>query len=428
MQKLIVSLTMASAITAAAHAETPQFPDPASLPPETSSSTEKPSDGMESLTTNSIPTSSVTYTQPTGSPPAVAGTATSATGTYVYPQTNSPTTTTTTAASNGVAYVYPQVDVTAARTNATPAYVYNYAQPQAMNGWSSAYNYMQPFLGGMQSYNPGYYFLPNPMLAPPTSPQMPTPTLPATTWPAAGYRNGVYLQGTPGVVQPAAPSATNTQQINDLTQTLDSLRQQQSDLMGKTQAALTAQEKTIADLKRQLEETQKGKGDLESKITNLQGELAESVKKAELESCKAEKDELADKANATAEMSQQFTELRQNYASLQSEKQQLATALENETKDSDQDGVVDKTDKCPSTPASATVDANGCELPKDADKDGVPDDTDKCPNTQAGVKVDGKGCELDGDGDGIKDSGDQCPGTKPGVKVDALGCDLPPPD
>ncbi|QLQ30814.1 MAG: hypothetical protein HZT40_03425 [Candidatus Thiothrix singaporensis] len=206
MQKLIVSLTMASAITAAAHAETPQFPDPASLPPETSSSTKKPLDEMETLTTNSIPASSVTYTQP-AVPPAVAGTATGATGTYVYPQTNSPTTTAT-AASNGVAYVYPQVDATAARTSAAPAYVYNYAQPQAMNGWNSAYNYMQPFLGGMQSYNPGYYFLPNPMLAQPTSPQMPAPTLPATTWPAAGYRNGVYMQ--PGVVQPAAPSATNT--------------------------------------------------------------------------------------------------------------------------------------------------------------------------------------------------------------------------
>lgn len=47
--------------------------------------------------------------------------------------------------------------------------------------------------------------------------------------------------------------------------------------------------------------------------------------------------------------------------------------------------------------------------PKDSDKDGVPDKTDKCPNTRPGVKVDADGCDLDTDGDGVADSDDECP-------------------
>ena len=60
--------------------------------------------------------------------------------------------------------------------------------------------------------------------------------------------------------------------------------------------------------------------------------------------------------------------------------------------DSDRDGVVDRLDKCPGTPAGAKVDAQGCEL--DSDRDGVVDRLDKCPGTRAGAKVDASGCEL----------------------------------
>ncbi len=41
---------------------------------------------------------------------------------------------------------------------------------------------------------------------------------------------------------------------------------------------------------------------------------------------------------------------------LADEKQQLATTLENETKDSDADGIPDKLDKCPTTATGVTVD------------------------------------------------------------------------
>ena len=118
-------------------------------------------------------------------------------------------------------------------------------------------------------------------------------------------------------------------------------------------------------------------------------------------------------------------------------------------KDTDGDGVPDRKDKCPDTPAGVKVDATGCPLDTDgdgvpdyqdkcpdvkglaalqgcpdADGDGVADADDKCPNTPAGVKVDASGCPLDADGDGVPDYLDKCPNTPAGVKVDAAGCPL----
>ena len=92
-------------------------------------------------------------------------------------------------------------------------------------------------------------------------------------------------------------------------------------------------------------------------------------------------------------------------------------------KDSDMDGVVDKSDLCPNTPAGDAVDANGCSLPKDSDGDGVTNDKDKCPNTPAGTKVDANGCPFgDADKDGVTDNLDKCPNTPLGATVDANGC------
>ncbi|MDD4644418.1 MAG: OmpA family protein [Bacteroidales bacterium] len=115
-------------------------------------------------------------------------------------------------------------------------------------------------------------------------------------------------------------------------------------------------------------------------------------------------------------------------------------------KDADGDGVVDKLDKCPNTPAGVPVDPEGCPL--DTDKDGVLDYQDECPLV-AGLKEfngcpdtdkDGiqdkldecpdvfglaalKGCP-DADGDGVADKDDRCPNTPKGIKVDKFGCPL----
>ena len=90
--------------------------------------------------------------------------------------------------------------------------------------------------------------------------------------------------------------------------------------------------------------------------------------------------------------------------------------------DSDGDGVWDGIDRCPDTPKGATVDATGC--PMDSDGDGVWDGLDRCPDTPKGVIVDAKGCPKDSDGDGVWDGIDRCPNTPRGVKVDEFGCEV----
>lgn len=93
--------------------------------------------------------------------------------------------------------------------------------------------------------------------------------------------------------------------------------------------------------------------------------------------------------------------------------------------DTDGDGVVDGKDKCPNTAKGCTVNAEGC--PADADGDGVCDGVDKCANTEKGCRVDASGCPIDSDGDKVCDGIDQCPGTPPGAPVDAKGCPPPAP-
>ena len=115
-------------------------------------------------------------------------------------------------------------------------------------------------------------------------------------------------------------------------------------------------------------------------------------------------------------------------------------------KDADMDGVSDKKDKCPDTPAGVAVDANGCPIDTDADgvadyiddcptiagltslkgcpdkdKDGIADKDDACPDVAGVAKL--KGCP-DSDGDGVTDKDDKCADTPKGWKVDATGCPI----
>lgn len=114
------------------------------------------------------------------------------------------------------------------------------------------------------------------------------------------------------------------------------------------------------------------------------------------------------------------------------------------SKDGDGDGVTDRSDRCPDTPAGVQVDPLGCppasegvvaapalvpppvEPLPDADEDGVPDGVDRCPRTVRGIEVDETGCFLDRDGDGVHDGlgMDKCLDTPRGARVDAHGCPL----
>ncbi|MEE9442993.1 MAG: OmpA family protein [candidate division Zixibacteria bacterium] len=90
--------------------------------------------------------------------------------------------------------------------------------------------------------------------------------------------------------------------------------------------------------------------------------------------------------------------------------------------DSDGDGVFDGLDDCPRTPRSAYgyVDIFGC--PIDSDYDGVPDYKDQCTDGPVGALVDESGCPTDSDGDGVYDGIDDCPNTEEGIEVDERGC------
>jgi len=98
----------------------------------------------------------------------------------------------------------------------------------------------------------------------------------------------------------------------------------------------------------------------------------------------------------------------------------LTLAFGGKIEDSDGDGVNDKKDQCPGTPAGAQVDARGCPL--DDDRDDVPNGIDQCANSPAGARVDAKGCPIDSDSDGVSDGLDKCDGTPSGATVDATGC------
>ena len=114
--------------------------------------------------------------------------------------------------------------------------------------------------------------------------------------------------------------------------------------------------------------------------------------------------------------------------------------------DEDKDGVADKKDQCPNTPAGVAVDIKGCPLDRDGDGvadyvdacsdvaglaslkgcpdtdlDGITDKEDRCPDLAGPVEL--KGCP-DADKDGVADIDDKCPGTKAGYKVDGTGCTL----
>ena len=73
--------------------------------------------------------------------------------------------------------------------------------------------------------------------------------------------------------------------------------------------------------------------------------------------------------------------------------------------DTDKDGINDEEDKCVSVPGIAKY--NGCPIP-DTDKDGVNDEEDKCKDVAGLARY--QGCPIpDRDNDGVNDEEDRCP-------------------
>jgi len=91
-------------------------------------------------------------------------------------------------------------------------------------------------------------------------------------------------------------------------------------------------------------------------------------------------------------------------------------------RDSDRDGVLEKSDVCQTTPAGQSVNSRGCPL--DSDGDSVADDLDSCLNSPRGAIVDATGCEPDNDHDSVPNHIDQCPVTSAGARVDSKGCEI----
>ena len=90
--------------------------------------------------------------------------------------------------------------------------------------------------------------------------------------------------------------------------------------------------------------------------------------------------------------------------------------------DTDNDGVIDANDKCPTVAGLAKY--AGCPIP-DTDKDGVNDEQDKCPTVAGLAKY--AGCPIpDTDKDGINDEQDKCP-TVAGLSR-YNGCPIPDTD
>jgi hypothetical protein len=97
--------------------------------------------------------------------------------------------------------------------------------------------------------------------------------------------------------------------------------------------------------------------------------------------------------------------------------------------DSDGDGVPDCTDNCPGDPLKLDPGTCGCGTPEgDADGDGYADCVDGCPTDPLKIAPGSCGCgtaDADNDGDGVLNCNDQCPNDPNKVAPGTCGCGLP---
>lgn len=311
MQQIIIGLTVSSVLVMSAHAETLVFPSTNDLP--------------AAVVDKAVPP--LNYAMPTYSPQQNQG--------YTFPplqqpMTQQPASSQQAAYNSPSSYTFPPLQQQSASSQTSTA---SSTMPSM---WS---NPMGQFNQAMPLPTSPYTLPAMPMM---TMPNMPS-RMPMMSWPAypTVQQNAATLPNYPttpanAATLPTYPAATqqNTQQLQHLQSNLQNLQQQQTSLVSQTQQRLSDQEKLISNLQQQLQDAKQSKGSLEDKLLALQGELATSVKKAELDSCKAENSKLSDQvtemssqADTLLEVTQQFAELRQDFDKLENQNQQLANSL-----------------------------------------------------------------------------------------------------
>ncbi len=129
------------------------------------------------------------------------------------------------------------------------------------------------------------------------------------------------------------------------------------------------------------------------------------------------------KIAALSSSTNELDALKSAYKDLSSKKVELTSKLTAATADTDGDGVLDSSDKCPFSLAGVEVNTIGCLA--DADNDGVSDSNDECPASPISSHVNEKGCPkiVDTDGDTVADAADLCPSTPADMKVNEFGCE-----
>lgn len=180
------------------------------------------------------------------------------------------------------------------------------------------------------------------------------------------------------------------QQLTSLYQSLAELRQQQAQLVSKTEEALAAKDKSLQGLTQQLADSNRAKGELESKLTALQTKTTEleqqlltaTQQKTELESkLTALQTELATQKEQNAATSQQQQAMATQLAALQAELAAIRQQANTPDKATTAASPADTEEKPATVPAAL-----------DTDKDGVSDDTDLCPSTATGATINAIGC------------------------------------
>ena len=147
--------------------------------------------------------------------------------------------------------------------------------------------------------------------------------------------------------------------------------------MQSMQITIDATKAEMIELQNKLNESEDERKNLIGKISTLEKKSSDQTRKIT---------ELMVTTSGLDELKSAFKELSSN-------KVELNIPLEAASADTDKDGILDVSDKCPASPEGSKVNALGCTDIQDADNDGVADADDLCPASVTGTKVNDFGCE-----------------------------------